>query len=263
MKLSPENYYSDEANKAYFSASQIKAFKKCEASAMAEINGEYERPASTALIVGGFVDAALTGSDAEMEAFMKVHPEMFKRDGTLKADFVQAEWMIERAKRDPVFMEYMDGDHQSILTGEIGGVPFKAKFDVLGADRIVDLKTVKDLSAKYLPGQGRVDFATAWDWPLQMAIYQKVAEENGLGRLPCYLAVITKETPPDIRIVQIEQERMDAEIAWLEQVLPRYEAVKSGAIDPERCETCEWCRQSRILMGPELLGDFDENGGIE
>ena len=96
MKLSPENYYSDEANKAYFSASQIKAFKKCEASAMAEINGEYERPASTALIVGGFVDAALTGADAEMEAFMKVHPEMFKRDGTLKADFVQAEWMTER-----------------------------------------------------------------------------------------------------------------------------------------------------------------------
>jgi hypothetical protein len=38
--------------------------------------------------------------------------------------------------------------------------------------------------------------------------------------------------------------------------------VKSGAIDPERCEMCEWCRESRILMGPELLGDFDENGGI-
>ena len=134
---------------------------------------------------------------------------------------------------------------------------------MLGADRIVDLKTVKDFNPVYMPGQGRVTFADAWDWPLQMAIYQKVAEENGLGRLPCYLAVITKESPADIAVIQIEQERMDAEMAWLEQVLPRYEAVKSGAIDPERCDTCEWCRQSRILMGPELLGDFDENGGIE
>jgi hypothetical protein len=96
-----------------------------------------------------------------------------------------------------------------------------------------------------------------------MAIYQKIYEEVKGVRLPCYLAVITKETPADIRIVQIEQERMDAEIAWLEHALPRFEAVKSGAIDPERCEVCEWCRESRILMGPELLGDFDENGGIE
>jgi hypothetical protein len=107
-----------------------------------------------------------------------------------------------------------------------------------------------------------VDFATAWDWPLQMAIYQRIYEEVEGVRLPCYLAVITKENPPDIRIVQIEQERMDAEIAWLEQVLPRYEAIKSGAIDPERCEGCAWCRQSRILIGPELLGDMEEGGAI-
>lgn len=263
MKLSPENYYSDEANKAYFSASQIKTFKKCEAAAMAEINGEYERPASTALIVGGFVDAALTGSDAEMEAFMKVHPEMFKRDGTLKADFVQAEWMIERAKRDPVFMEYMDGDHQSILTGEIGGVPFKAKFDVLADDRIVDLKTVRDLSPVYLPGQGRVTFADAWDWPLQMAIYQELNRQRTGKTLPCYLAVITKEDPPDIEIVEIEQERMMAEVAWLKTVLPRYEAIKDGVIEPERCGHCAFCRATHMIDEIKTLSDFEEVFGNE
>lgn len=94
MKLSPENYYSDEANKAYFSASQIKAFKKCEASAMAEINGEYQRPASTALLVGGYVDAAMTGS---LSVFIREHPEMYKKDGSMKADFVQAKAMVDRA----------------------------------------------------------------------------------------------------------------------------------------------------------------------
>lgn len=259
MQLNEMNYFSHEADVAYFSASQIKSFKKCEAMTMAQLEGQYLREMSQALMVGQYVDAALTG---DLDEWCGCHPEIKKRDGSLKAEFLQASEMVWRANRDPLFMDYMAGDHQAILTAKLFGVPFKAKFDVLAKDRIVDLKTVRDLSPVYLPGQGRVDFATAWDWPLQMAIYQKIYEEISGERLPCYLAVITKETPADIRIVQIEQERMDAEIAWLEQVLPRYEAIKSGAIDPERCEGCAWCRQSRVLMGPELLGDMEEGGMI-
>ena len=259
MQLNEMNYFSHEADVAFFSASQIKSFKKCEARTMAELNGQYAREMSQALMVGQYVDAALTG---DLDEWCGCHPEIKKRDGTLKAEFMQASEMVGRANRDPLFMDYMEGDHQTILTAKLFVVPFKAKFDVLGADRIVDLKTVRDFSPVYLPGQGRVDFATALDWPLQMAIYQKIYEEVEGILLPCYLAVITKENPPDIRIVQIEQERMDAEIAWLEHVLPRYEAIKSGAIDPERCETCAWCRQSRVLMGPELLGDMEEGGNI-
>ena len=259
MQLSEKNYFSREADTAFFSASQIKSFKKCEAMTMAQLTGEYERPMSQALLQGQFVDAALTGDYGE---WVLAHPEVAKRDGNLKAEFMLCQEMVNRAKRDQLFMDFMDGDHQTILTADLFGVPFKAKFDVLGADRIVDLKTVRDFSPVYMPEQGRVDFATAWDWPLQMAIYQRIYEQVSGIRLPCFLAVITKETPPDIRIVQIEQERMDAELAWLEQVLPRYEAVKSGAIDPERCEGCAWCRQSRVLMGPELLGDMEEGGNI-
>lgn len=259
MELNSSNYFSREADLKYFSASQVKSFRKCEAQTMAALRGEYQRPMSTALTVGQYVDEALTG---DLESWKQNHPEILKRDGTLKADYEGARLMVERAMRDPLFMDFMDGEHQTILTAKLFGVPFKAKFDVLGADRIVDLKTVKDLKSQYLPGQGRVDFATAWDWPLQLAIYQKIYEINEGVKLPCYLAVITKETPADIRIIQVEQERMDAELALLEQQLPRFDAVKSGVIDPERCDRCEYCRESRILTGPELLGDFDEMGGI-
>ena len=260
MQLNEMNYFSHEADIEYFSASQIKGFKKCEAATMARLGGLCRPLSGVALTVGQYVDEALTG---DLEGWKKEHPEILKRDGTLKAEFVQAAEMVARAQRDELFMDYMEGERQVILTEKMFGVPFKAKLDVLGADRIVDLKTVRDLKSVYLPGQGRVDFATAWDWPLQMAIYQRLYQIHTGVKLPCYLAVITKEAPADIRIVRIEQERMDAELAWLERVLPRFEAVKSGAIDPERCEGCEWCRMSRILMGPELLGDFDENGGIE
>ena len=260
MQLNEKNYFSREADVAYFSASQVKSFRKCEAATMAALRGEYVRPMSQALLQGQFVDEALTGNYAE---WAMSHPEISKRDGNLKAEFMLCQEMVSRARRDSLFMEYMDGDHQTIMTAQIFGVPFKAKLDVLRPDRIVDLKTVKDLSSVYLPGQGRVDFATAWDWPLQMAIYQKIVQANGGGKLPCFLAVITKETPADIRIVQIEQERMDAEIAWLEHMLPRYDAVKNGIIEAERCESCAWCRESRVLVAPEALGEFDGNGGIE
>ena len=257
MALTSKNYFSQRSNRLYFSASQIKQFKKCEAQAMAEIKGKYQRPASTALMVGSYVDAALTG---DIDAWKADHPEIFKRDGTLKAEFAQAQDMVERAKSDHVFKEYLRGRHQAIMTGKIFGVPFKCKFDALRDDRIVDLKTVRDMQPVYMPGQGRVDFATAWDWPLQMAIYQQIVFEKKGVRLPCYLAVITKETPADIAVIQIEQERMDAEMAWLEQALPRYEAIKSGLIEPERCGQCAYCRETNRLTGPVMLGEFEEMG---
>ena len=40
MKLTHENYYSPEANQAYMSVSQFKAFDRCEAAALAELRGE-------------------------------------------------------------------------------------------------------------------------------------------------------------------------------------------------------------------------------
>ena len=259
MQLNEMNYFSHEADMAFFSASQVKAFKKCEAMAMAEIRGKYVRPASTALMVGSYVDAALTG---DLDKWLDEHPEVRKKDGSLKAEFVQAHEMVERAWSDHVFKEYLRGRHQAIMTGKIFGVPFKAKFDALRDDRIVDLKTVRDMQPVYMPGQGRVDFATAWDWPLQMAIYQKIVEINKGVKLPCYLAVITKETPADIAVIQIEQERMDAEIAWLEQMLPRYEMIKAGEIPPERCGQCAFCRETHKITGPVMLGEFEEMGAV-
>lgn len=261
MELTNENYFSPEANRFYFSASQVKAFKKCEAAAMAEIRGEYERPMSQALLQGQFVDEALTGDYGN---WVMKHPEICKRDGNLKAEFMTCQEMVTRARKDKVFMDFLSGDHQKILTGDLFGVPFKVKLDVIDWGlRIVDLKTVRDLNPVYLPGQGRVDFATAWDWPMQMAIYQRIVEQATGNRLPCYLAVITKESPADIRVIHIEEERMEAELAWLEQALPRFDAVKQGLIEPERCDKCAYCRETRVLESAEQLSDFEEGGWID
>lgn len=257
MKLTAQNYYSADANRSYWSASQFKAFMSCPARAMAELNGEWNPAPSTALLIGSFVDAAFE-SDNAFNAFVSGHPEMYKRDGTLKAEYAKAWDMINRAKQDPVFMEYMSGRHQVIKTGTIDGIPFKAKFDVLKAGkRIVDLKTVKDLQSSYLPGQGRVDFASRWGYPLQMAIYQKIEGNH----LPCYLAVITKEDPAGLALIEVEQYRMDAEMEFIKEKLPYFDAIKQGVIEPDRCEECAYCRATRKLVAPVPLESFNEIGG--
>lgn len=251
MKLTADNYYSIEANRAYWSASAIKAFLECPAAALAEINGEWTRPESDALLIGSYVDAAIEGT---LGTFIQNHPQLFKRDGTLKAQYSKADEMARRAMSDPVFTDYLRGEKQRIVTGELFGYPFKAKFDVyLPGERIVDVKTVKDFAPIYKPGQGRLDFATAWNWPLQLAIYQAL-EGNGL---PCYLAVITKENPPDIEVVQIEQSRLDAELDFLKNLMPRFDAMKHGIIEPERCGKCAYCRATKKLSGAVPLTYYD------
>lgn len=256
MKLTEANYHSLEANREYWSASQVKTFLDCPARAMAELNG-WVRPPSKALQLGSYVDAAFDGEEA-MTRFIADNPAMFKKDGSLKADFVKADQMVARAEADPVFMEYMDGEKQKILTGDIVGIPFRIKMDVYKPGvRIVDLKTVRDTKPMYRPGEGRLTFADYWRWTLQMAIYQHIEGH----RLPCYLAVITKEDPPGIHVVQIEQEKLDAELEFLRNKLPYMNAVKMGVIEAERCEDCAWCRESRKLTVPTPLEFFNEIGG--
>lgn len=256
MKLTKSNYYSAEANEAYWSASQVKQFLECPSRAMAELRGEYVRPESTALLVGSYVDSYFEGPKS-FGSFVQTHPEILKRDGTLKAEYVRADEMIQSATSDPVFVEFMQGRKQVIKTGVIAGVPFKAKFDVLKTgERIVDLKTCKDFEPVYKVGEGRLDFASAYNYPLQMAIYQRLEGH----RLPCYLACITKEPVPDKVIIQIPQERMDAEMEFLESIMPRLDAIKHGIIEPDGCGHCDWCKSTKKLTGPIGLYEFVEGG---
>ena len=257
-RLTAGNYHSTEMNKRYWSASQLKSFLDCPARTMAELNGEWERPKSDALLVGSYVDAAFESKKA-FELFGNQHPEIFKRDGSLKAEFVKAQQMVERAKSDKVFMDFMKGRHQTIKTAKLWGVPFKAKFDVLAKNRIVDLKTVRDFKPLYREGEGRLNVVDYWRWTLQMALYQKIEGHN----LPCFLAVITKEDPPDLAIIEIPQARLDAELDFISTRIELFKGIKDGVLEPERCEHCAYCRATRKLTGAVTLDYFDMVGGSD
>jgi len=244
MKLNKSNYYSQEANTEYFSVSQFKTFLDCEARAMAELKGEYEREPTKALLMGSYVDAYFSG---ELGEFCETHPEIFnKRTGELKAEFRDCEKYIHAATSDLMFMDFMDGEKQAILTGELFGVKWKIKADVLHKDRIVDFKLMRDLKPVYKDGEWK-PFIDAWGYDYQAYVYQQIVEQNIGKQLPFYFAVITKEEHPDKAIIEMPQWRINGAGAVIEHYTERFKAVKSGEIEPIRCGSCAYCKDTKVL----------------
>ena len=170
MDLTNENYFSREANEAYMSVSQFKAFEGCEAAALAEIRGEWAREETAAILVGSYVDAYFEGS---LEQFRADHPEIFLKGGGLKSDYRKAEEIIDRIESDPEFMSMLNGRRQVVETAAIDGVPVKIKIDVLHNDKIVDLKIMRDFQPIWKDGQ-KMPWWAAWGYDLQGAVYQGI-----------------------------------------------------------------------------------------
>lgn len=250
MELTNENYYTQEANREYMSCSQFKAFYKCEAAALAEIAEEYTRPESTALLVGSYVDSYFEGT---LDGFKAAHPAIFKKDGTLKAEYTQAEDIIKRIERDPVFMMFMSGEKQRIMTGKIAGVPFKIKMDSFRpGTAIVDLKIMRDFEPIWSAEEhAKIPFVEYWGYDIQGAIYQEIVRQNCGEQLPFYIAAATKEATPDIELLEVPQDRLDYCLEIVEEYAPRYQRLKAGIDeDAERCCKCDYCKSTKILLEP-------------
>lgn len=275
LKLTEANYYSPEANRDYMSASQFKAFRKCEAAAMAELRGEWGRKGTLALLVGSYVDSYFSG---ELDQFRADHPEVYKRDGTLNADFVHAQRVAERLERDDLARMLLSGRHQTIKTGRIAGVWYKTKSDSLlnarqveaickafpqvrelvpfGGAMIVDLKYMKDFGDIWDEEmQERVSFAEYWGYDIQGAIYQKIDKRAA----PFVLIGATKEAEPDIEAMYIPDADLENALAYVEELSPRYAAIKRGEVEPVGCGKCAYCRSQKRLSTIRHYKRINEN----
>ena len=248
MILTNEIYYTPEANREYMSVSQYKDFQKCEAMALASLRGEWERPTTTALLVGSYIDSWFEGT---LDEFKEDHPEIYRKgrgDAQLKADFLQAEEIIKFLQKDPMFMRYMAGKKQVIKTAELFGTKWKIKMDSYHPDKIVDLKVMR--SMERIMGKS---FVEHWGYDLQMAIYAAVEGRD----IATYLAVVTKQDPPDKEIISVPRWHRLELLEDVEKNMPHVLAVKSGEIPPMRCGVCEYCRATKMLTAPidfEMVG---------
>lgn len=250
--LNKDNYFAPEMMKKYWSVSQFKAFDKCEAAGLAEARGDFQREETDALLIGSYVDAFFAGEMEDFEA--RNGSKMFKKNGELLAKFGHANDIIDRVCADPLMMEYLTGEKQVIMEAELFGVPWKTKMDVYNEQRIVDLKCVRDFSDIYDKTYGWRSWVEYWGYDIQGAIYQKV-EQLVTGRsepLPFYIAAVTKEKTPDIKLIQLPQHILDTALKLVEAKIDRFDLIKSGDVEPIRCESCDYCKMTKVLKAPEV-----------
>ena len=227
MVLTAENYYSKEANKEYMSVSQYKDFAgtygkmACEFSAIEKLEERWEQKKTTPLLV-------------------------------LKANYKQAERIIARMERDPLFMQYMSGEKQVIMTGELFGAEWKIKIDsFVRGIAITDLKVMASITKlEWVKDIGYLDFVRYWGYDIQGAIYQEIVYQNTGERLPFYIAAGTKEEEPNIEVIQVTQNYLDEAKHMVETNMPRILRVKNGEAEPDRCEMCDCCRHTKVLKRP-------------
>lgn len=253
--LTNENYYSLDADKNYMSVHQYFEFmgtmgySGCEARAMAKLNGEYKEETAIALLVGSYVDSYFEGT---LDQFKEEHPDCFTLKGELKAPYRQAEKMIARCEADEYFMKFMSGEKQTIFTGELFGADWKCKVDsYIPGTAIVDLKTSADIHKAWrVADYGYASFVEYWGYITQLAVYQKLVDINTGEKLPCYIAVVTKEDSPEIEVIHIDQDSLDFALEEVRQNMPNVLAVKNGEVKPTRCEGCNYCKSTKKLMKP-------------
>ena len=276
MKLTGRNYYSKEANVSFMSVSQFKAVRNCEAAALAELKGEYERPKSKALLLGSFVDEILTGtkktrikfilenreelfqrsskisklSDEELAELLSARLfDVFSSDNKPYAEIVQALETVAKVKKQPLMMKHFRSRHQTIMTGEIAGVPFKIKMDnYKPGEFISDGKYMASLRSPNM-FEPMVKY---WGYDIQGAVYQEIVRQNTGKRLPFFLDIATKEVPSHLAVAQINQFDLDEALEIVKTFAPRYEAIKKGEIEPERCGEygCSFCTETGIITEP-------------
>lgn len=262
QKITQENYYDARSAINYMGYTQFKSFcgaggmRGCEAKAMAMLAGKWSVEPSTDMLVGSYVDAWFEGKILEFEE--KHHDEIFNSRGAYYAPFIKAQECIERAKRDSLFMNFMGGEHQTIMTANFFGMDWKIRMDSYHPDMcIVDLKVVKDINeTTWVRDMGRLNFIDYWGYDMQGAIYQKVVEINTGKKLPFFICAIDKGKYPDIEIIQIPNSRLSDTLSVIEYEAKRVKAVKAGEIEPLRCETCDYCRATKVLTKPILVSDL-------
>ncbi len=248
MQLTRENYFSKEAQMEYTGASQIKAFLKCPACAKSELDGTYKREVGKALLQGSYLDTLFEGEQSRMlfEAQNDILSSRGASKGQPKAEYVQCIEAYERVMSDPVMAKYANGEQQVIMTGEIQGVPVKIMIDSLHEDMIVDRKFMKDMDDIWVDGE-RVNFATAWGYDIQAAIYQEIVEQNTGKKLPFALAVVTKEKVPDIAMCIFSQDTIDNAMGIVRANIERIQAIKQGQLPALECMECDYCKSTKVV----------------
>jgi len=251
MELNKENYFSLEADREYFSVSQFKSFRECEAKTMAKLNGTWVDGENDAFTLGSYVH--LWSEGGNLGEFRAAHPEMFKKDGSLLKKYEIADKMIQTLASDPMIEKVREGQKEVIFTGSLFGAKWKIMIDIYNPTNgvFVDLKTTRNIRQKYWNETLRVkqNFIEYYDYLLQMAVYAEIERQNrgGNNYLQPHIVAVSKEEIPDKEVILIGTEFIKEKLLEVEAMLPHFIKVKNGEEEPVRCECCDYCRSTKRI----------------
>lgn len=247
----------------YMSCSQLKRFCECEAAAMADLRGEWHQQKTEALAVGSLVDALVLTPEKALEVSAE-HAEFLqlKKGGESAAaklawrcaERVLTGFVRPTPEDDPVpVKDILRGQPQVDVQGEIGGVPWRGKLDLLDLDggMFLDLKTTRGFGLEWITGRDgrnvKVPWYEAWNYWRQLAVYQELVRQHH-GRLCTpYLLAVSKEDPPNLDMLcATNTERLARELSVIAELMPHVQDVKTGAVPPVPCGICEDCRPRNI-----------------
>lgn len=262
MQVTPQNYHSPEVKAEYLSNSQWRQWLACPAAAYAEIFQGYVRPKTTALLVGSYVDRALTAPD-ELEAFIEENKaDIFGKKGDKIADFRKADKLIERMQADKVWREIaVAAKKQVVMEGVIAGQKWLYMSDIQietsGNETILDLKTAADFEddwTKDATGRNvKINWIDAAGYWRQLALGRELFKQTRGGTIPVCGIVGVKKPATEDRPVGVglwvldDADRFDREIARIAGLTDTVMAWKSGQIPPSRCGRCDYCQQTSSL----------------
>lgn len=262
-KLNRDNYY-DLATESYMSFSLYKRFKKCETEAMAYLNGELpeEKETNKNLLVGNYLHTYFESEQAHTDFIEENKKELISSKGNtkgkLKSDYRLADKMIKALNQQDLFKGVYQGKKEVILTGELFGMNWKVRIDCLHVPKdesdvayFCDLKTSKNLHAKFWNNELHEwqPFVTAYNYDLQMAIYQEIIRQNyGMTFAP-FIFGVSKEDVPEVMGIEFKQAELDEPLSALEVDMPHIIRLLKGEEEPLSCGRCDYCKAHNQLTG--------------
>lgn len=266
MQLNRDNYYTRKADQEYMSCSQYQDFLKCEAAAMAKLQGRYMPSPSEALIVGNYFHSKMESEEAHQEFCREHFEDIFKtkidkKSGEIvitgkKAPYETADKMLATCFSDPLIKLLIDmpGENEVIMTGFLFGCDWKVRLDKYSRDKrlIIDWKTCADINkTEYNPTLGeRESFVEALGYLMRAAVYSEIEKQNtGSAEDPNFVIVaVSKQDPPDKDALLLNhRQRYDYELEQVKKKMARILSVKMGREKPRRCGACEYCRSTKVL----------------
>ena len=257
MILTNENYFSKEADLEFMSVSQWKNFLKCEAKAFHDLQFDCHEE-KEAFLEGQLFEALVAG---DSKLFMAKHPELISSRGStagqLKSNFAKVVKSAEKFNSQEFFRKIIDKcEKQVVLTGEINGIKVKCCLDLFDKETnsIYDIKCMKDFKEQWSSEEhAYTPWYYTYGYVLQLAVYREIVRQNFGEPKQIGLLAATKEDTPDIQAVSFSSELLDLELEEFKMYVTRYDKIKKGLLNPDKCGCCEHCKSTKSIDRFEVI----------